>query len=461
MRLTLNFPSPWDLKAAPNDQFVAVLPGEPDGKPDAIVTFGPMAIKPDEPRQWQDQTAHSDTPRGARVILGRTADLVTTHGWPLRLIEAELQTAAQEVLEVRLCAFYTFMEHAAAAIVRTLSRARMDAHGKALLEILQDGRPDWRGDPVCLAEVWDLEPARQATSRVAQHANPVRADEALEQTLAALDAAIARQPIAQDHIRRGTVLLDLHRPAEALAAFEAALTLDPDSPDSEPALYFSGVALGELGRHTDAIAAWERAAARLPDRVDTHYNIAQARFLTEDFAGALTGFQRVLELEPSDFMTIRKIAQCLYALGRYEEGQAARVQLRERWATAPDPRARLITEYVFDQFEGDGFWVHALETLRPSNPSFYAVLTFRAVEAHGSHDRPLPATVLVETSDQARAAGTPFVLGVTAGPQFRVVGATARLPPYAELKRDVIRLLTDALRGQHPATRSPALEPDP
>ena len=115
--------------------------------------------------------------------------------------------------------------------------------------------------------------------------------------------------------------------------------------------------------------------------------------------------------------------------------------------TTLDPRARFITEYVFDQFKGDGFWVHALETLRPRNPSMYPVLTFRAVEVHGHHDHPLPATVLVETSDQAKQAGTPFVLAVKAGPQYRVIGASKGLPPYAELKVDVLRLLTDALRA--------------
>ncbi|MGN6107283.1 MAG: tetratricopeptide repeat protein [Kofleriaceae bacterium] len=443
----MTFPSPWDVKSAPNDQLAALLPGGPDGRPDAIVTFGPMSIRPDEPRAWQEQVARSDAPRGARVQLGRTLDLSTSSGWPLRLVEAELATADGEIVEVRLCAFYTFMEHAAAAIVRTQSRARMEAHGKDLLAILSTGRPDWRGEPSCLAELWDLEPAQQTRPRVAQRENPVRDNAAIVAALAEVDAALATAGAAassQDHVRRGGLLLDLARPADALAAFEAALAIDPSS---EPALYFLGVAHGDLGHHAEAIAAWERAAARAPDRVDTQYNLAQARFLQRDFAGALAGFEAVARLDPSDFLTLRKIAQCLYALDRHDEGQAARVELRRRWQSTSDPRARFVTEFVFDQFAGDGFWVHAVETLRPANPSIYPVLAFRAIEVHGSHDHPLPASVLVETSDQAKAAGTPYVLGVTAGRQFRVIGTAKELPPYAQLKQDVLQLLGEALRS--------------
>ena len=74
------------------------------------------------------------------------------------------------------------------------------------------------------------------------------------------------------------------------------------------------------------------------------------------------------------------------------------------------------------------------------------LLTFQAIEIHGHHEHPLPATVTVETSDQAKQAGTPFVLAVKAGRQFRVVGMSKDLPPYPELKADVIRLLAEALR---------------
>jgi len=207
-----------------------------------------------------------------------------------------------------------------------------------------------------------------------------------------------------------------------------------------------GCEYGDLDKHAEAITAWEKALGLSPDRVDTVYNLAQARFFLKEFEAALVGFQTVARLDPDDFMTTRKIAQCLYALERYDEGAAARVRFREQWSSTHDPRARFLTEYVFDQFQADGFWVHALETLRPRTPSVYVLLTFQAIEIHGHHDHALPAAVTVETSDQAKQAGTPFVFGVKAGRQFRVVGMSKDLPPYPELKTEVVRLLAEALR---------------
>jgi hypothetical protein len=71
------------------------------------------------------------------------------------------------------------------------------------------------------------------------------------------------------------------------------------------------------------------------------------------------------------------------------------------------------------------------------------VLSFRAVDAS---DRPLPVMVVVETSDKAKQAGTPFVLGVVSGSKFRTIGAAQQLPAYPELKQTVIQLLVEALQ---------------
>jgi tetratricopeptide (TPR) repeat protein len=455
MHLDLGFPtsSAWVVKQAPNEQYAAILPGPPGKPPDAIITYGPIMVVADEPRRWMEQTARSECPKGARVNLGNTAELQTTTGWPLRLLEAEVVTGDGQLVEVRACAFFSFFEHASAAIVRTADRAHLEAHREAILEILKTGRPDWSGEPTCVAEVWDLAPGPDSSAPSSRTRDArIRNKSALEVALAEVDAALADTATAELHTRRAALLLDLDAPdrdapdldrsAEALAATDAAIAVDSAY---EPAHRLRGEILGALGRHADALSAWQRALELAPDRADTVYNIAQAQFLTRDFAGALVGFQRVSELDPDDVMVLRKVTQCLYALGRDDEGQATRVLLRDRWSRSTDPRVQMITEVVFDQFEGDGFWVHAIETLRPRNPAFYPVLTFRAVDLHAGHDQPLPASVLVETSDQARAAGTPFVFGVLMRGQYRGIGSAKQLPPYLDLKRDVVKLLREAL----------------
>lgn len=410
MRLVLTFPSTWDLVQGPS-QRMALLRGA-RAKPDAIVTYGPIVIAPDEPRRWQEQAAHGDLPRGAHVVIGRTVEVATRDGWPLRLIEAEVRSAMDEVLEIRLCGFYSFLEHAAAVVVRAQTRADLQSHGPALIAILQGGRPDWSGDPVCLAGVWDLGSPRRAP------------------------AVRATDSTASEHVQRGIALLDRKRASEALEAFSTALD---HAPNHEPALYFTGVAYGDLGQHADAIRAWEQAAAFSPDRIETLYNLAQARVFVKDFAAALAGFQRVIELDPLDVLTLRKIAQCLYALGRDAEGQATRTELQRRWAASTNPADRFVTEYVFDQFVGDGFGVHAIETLRPRASERSAVLTFRAVELTRTADQPLAAAVVVTGADSA------YVIGVHTGNTVRAVRSLTVIPPYPELKREVLALLGDAL----------------
>lgn len=440
MHLDLQFPPAWVLNQAPGNQFVAVLPAassQSNALPRAIVTFGPIEMRPDEPKAWQEGFAASDTPRGARVRLGRTIDHETVTGWPLRLLEVELSRIdSGEVIEVRLCAFFTFFEHMAAVMVRSSDKDSLEAVGPEAMTILGTGRPNWSGATQTVAGLWDL-PSRVITEgpRVTPNIETLGAE------LAELDLRLAATPDVDNLIRRGRVLLQLKRPADAATALQAALALDEKRDDAH---YFLGVAHGDLDRHGQAIESWESSAALAP-RPDTFYNIGQARFFLKQYDQALAAFEKVRGLEPNDFLTGRKVVQCLYALGRYDEGQAARVKLRAAWEKSRDPRARFVTEYVFDQFDADGFSVHAIEILKPSKPSIFTLLVFQAIAIHGHHDHPLPASVHIETSDEAQAAGTPFVIGLRVGDRFQVIGAAAALPAYPDTKQEISRVLRDAL----------------
>lgn len=359
MRLALAFPPPWRLSTAPNDRVAAVLPGA--SVPDAVVTYGPIIVAPDEPRAWREQVARADVPAGARVVLGRAGELVTGDGWPLRVLGAEVHDAAGALIEVRLCGFFAFLEHAAAVVARTQTAAKMEVHAKGIMRVLLAGRPDWRGvEPACLARVWDLNLARRG-------------------------------------------------------ARDDAATTDDDA-----------AALARV------VEDCEREIAGAPDRADAYYDLGQARLLAADPAGALAAFQRVLTLEPQAIFVLRKVAQCLFALGRDDEGEAQRARLRAAYAASMDPRVRLVDEYVFDQFEVGGQRVMAVETLRPRDPAYYTMLAFRAERG---------PSVVIETSDHAKSAGAPFVLGVTDGGTLRVVATLTTLPPYPELKRTAIELM--------------------
>src|SRR5438477_652277 len=78
-----------------------------------------------------------------------------------------------------------------------------------------------------------------------------------EDALAAYEQALRLDPnSAFAYLGKGVALHDLKRPEEALAAYEQALRLDPNN---AIAYYNKGVALGELKRNEEALAAYEQA----------------------------------------------------------------------------------------------------------------------------------------------------------------------------------------------------------
>jgi hypothetical protein len=220
MHLWLNFPASWDLKEASSDKYLAIMSGPGSGPasvPDALVTYGPIGARPDELRAWMEQIAQSDAPAGTRVRLGTAQELVSHAGWPLHLLQADLVDGKGNVLEARLCAFFLFMEHIAVATVRTRDRARQEALSQELLQILASRRPDWRSEPVCLAELWDLESPKPAPPRADARPQPMVDTAELAALLAQVDVELAARPTPREQLRRGQLLLQ--RPAEALPAF--------------------------------------------------------------------------------------------------------------------------------------------------------------------------------------------------------------------------------------------------
>jgi hypothetical protein len=142
---------------------------------------------------------------------------------------------------------------------------------------------------------------------------------------------------------------------------------------------------------------------------------------------------------PDPALALRDTISRLYLEGRHDEAAAAREQFRSAWAASRDPRVRLLDEYVFDRFVGDGFEVEAIEALRPVG---HELVTFRAMRG----SVPLQAAVVVETSEIAREAGTPYVIGVAA-PAFRAIRTHATLPPYTQLMAEILPLLETAMRA--------------
>jgi hypothetical protein len=57
----------------------------------------------------------------------------------------------------------------------------------------------------------------------------------------------------------------------------------------------------------------------------------------------------------------------------------------------------------------------------------------------------VPLVVKLETSDVARAAGTPFVVSIDSNGRYRAVDALPSVPPHAELMALAGRLVAQAV----------------
>ncbi len=475
MYLALPIPSEWPIKHMAG-QRVAIVPGAE--KPDLLLHWGPLVLLPDEQKAWIHRTMRFEAGKARLQVSGDSMEKTAT-GWPLRFVEATVLAAEDgAVLEWRLGAFYAFFEHGATALVRATNRDRYEEFAEQLKGILRRATPDWSGEIAALSQLWDVTGSADRGDRVSLRPRPAPArttpadeerpeaprdlaetllvkaleagadKEALGTVLGEVDTAIAEDASARLHVVRGRILRAMGDTEAALAAFGTASELDPKL---AAAHYSAGLALAALGRDDEAIAAWKAAAEAAQEDADALFNLGQMHYNRRDYAAALSFWQQALERQGRDFWTLRKIIQAHYGLEQYKEAGEVRSTLLEVWNTSSDADVRLADEYVFDQFEHAGVAIHGFETLRPRDPSSYAVLSFRVVFPDGG----APLNVQVETSDYARDRGVPFVLSIVDGKNYRALGTSERIPPYPDLKKTVCHLVGEALErraggGQQP-----------
>jgi TPR repeat/Tetratricopeptide repeat len=121
------------------------------------------------------------------------------------------------------------------------------------------------------------------------------------------------------HVSRGSVLLALDRPAEALECFDEALRLDQNSTS---AAYSKGVALQRLGQMNDALENYTRAILLDPNQPAAHSNralVLRELGLTHE---SLDGYDSAIALAPHCADIQYGKALSLLLLGQFEEGWA-------------------------------------------------------------------------------------------------------------------------------------------
>ncbi len=403
MRLQLELSPHWEVKEAPNNQRVAVL--RTKQKPDVIITYGPMQIRPRRRAAWVQDEVRRRVPDGSHIKFSNFCDGTTVTGWPLSSVDVCIFDADKNLIEYRVCAFYTFMEHVATATARTGTVNSFEANREEISRIFVSGMPDWQ-QIASIEALWDISPR-----------------------------SVRQLPTELTEIEKsGLASLNEKNWADALAMFKQAYEANVMS---EPAHFLAGVALGALGRHEESIVCFAKAIELDPKRISSHYNLALANFEIGHFENALNGFRKALELAPKDFLTQRKVVQSLYALQRFDETGMERDKFRKMWSSSSDSRAQYIDEYVFDQFHAAGHRVLAIETLRKRTPFDQTLLRFRAIDKNG---QPLGIEIAIETSQIAQNAGTPFLLTIATKEGYAVLEAFSEIPPYQALRAHITNL---------------------
>jgi adenylate cyclase len=122
------------------------------------------------------------------------------------------------------------------------------------------------------------------------------------------------------HILLGTIHLIKRQHEKAIASFERAVAL---SPNSFGGPYCLGEALSFAGRHQEAIPHFKKAIRLNPlDPSMGLYGLGMAYIRMERYEEAITVFKKTLHYQPDMLPTHVRLAACYAALGREEEAHA-------------------------------------------------------------------------------------------------------------------------------------------
>jgi cytochrome c-type biogenesis protein CcmH/NrfG len=165
-----------------------------------------------------------------------------------------------------------------------------------LARLDHDFSPKILADDIAGDEKWlEMNPgdARLHAELAMCYSEAGRLDDALKQLR--LAEQLDPTPLRQYDI--GRVLLLMRRFAEAGAAFNQALTLKPDMPES---WYGLGLAFDGLGRFDEAVEAYERALTLNLSFADAHFNLARVLAAQGKTTEAIRHYEEAVRLRPDD-----------------------------------------------------------------------------------------------------------------------------------------------------------------
>jgi Flp pilus assembly protein TadD len=209
------------------------------------------------------------------------------------------------------------------------------------------------------------------------------------EAVAEFEAALALAPdSAPERVNLGLALLRAGRTDEGIAQLVKAQEQDPTIPHT----WFNlGLAYKRASDYPKAIAQLEGMAERVPDEPITHYNLGVLHKLQGDPEASLRHFERAAELDPGLAGPHFQLASAYRQAGRAED--AAREMARFRELKARDAGAAVPEDLEWS------WYAEIYETIEPEpRPGVEAEPAFEVTELAGGLD-PESAGLLVLRAD--------------------------------------------------------------
>ncbi|MBK9132675.1 MAG: tetratricopeptide repeat protein [Gammaproteobacteria bacterium] len=160
-------------------------------------------------------------------------------------------------------------------------------------------------------------PRREEIQALLKAGNDLLSRGEREEAAARFDAALALQPDTPETlIALGTAFYRLGRLDTSAAAFEQALALKPDSAE---ACHNLGTVYMDQGRLELAAGNFQRAIGLKPDAAVPHYNLGLIRFRQGNIDEAIACNQRALALKPDLYKALNNLGVALAYQGRNRE----------------------------------------------------------------------------------------------------------------------------------------------
>ncbi|SCY33096.1 YcaO-like family protein [Desulfoluna spongiiphila] len=121
------------------------------------------------------------------------------------------------------------------------------------------------------------------------------------------------------HFYKGQLLLNRGAFDEATAAFEKALSANPDEPEIPSICSWMGVSLKETGRYREALKVLQAGIDIDPEREDIHNLMGFCHYMMADHERAIDAFREVLRLNPNSAIDYANIASNYRELGNTDK----------------------------------------------------------------------------------------------------------------------------------------------